>query len=594
MPRVSVWAPLANEVQLEIADQSLLMEPGAKGWRHIDTELAVHGADYAFRLDGSEPLPDPRSPWQPYGVFGKSRIVDHSRFHWTDHDWSSVNLGAFVMYELHVGTFTPAGTFEAVIEKLEYLKNLGVTHIELMPVVEFVGDRGWGYDSVDLFAPHHAYGGPEGLKQLINACHNKRIGVILDVVYNHLGPSGNFLSRFGHYFMPEMPNVWGEPINFSGPHSDEVRRFFIDNALMWFRDYHADGLRIDAIQAMIDPTSFHVLEQLATEVDAIEGHLRRNTVIIAESNKNDPRVVKHPLAGGYGIDSQWSDDFHHALHALLTGDTSGYYEGFGSVATLANAIKNGFSFAGSYYAAFQRRHGRPTFGLSGHKFVAFMQNHDQIGNRPTGERSSHMMSREQLKMAAALVFTSPFLPLLFMGEEWGASTPFYYFTDHHDEVLADAVREGRRQDFSQFGWDPDKVPDPQDMDTFNKSKLNWDERGNEPYRNLLKWYHDLADLRRKLPDLTDGRMQNVEVQFNEEEKWLAMHRGVVTVACNFSGEPHKLPRRKNKPAEVLLASQPVKIDDEGMTVPAESVVILGPGAKASLTFQSFTVPDQYG
>lgn len=592
MAKLSVWAPLAHEVHLDIAGRILPMDRGENGWRHIDTDLAVHGADYAFILDGSDPLPDPRSPWQPYGVLGKSRIFDHSRFHWTDQDWSSVNLGAFVMYELHVGTFTSAGTFEAAIEKLEYLKDLGITHIELMPVVEFVGERGWGYDGVDLFAPHHAYGGPQGLKQLINTCHEKHIGVILDVVYNHLGPAGNFLNRFGHYFMHEMPNVWGEPINFSGPHSDEVRQFFIDNALMWLRDYHADGLRIDAIQAMIDPTAFHVLEQLSSEVDALEGHLRRNTVIIAESNKNDPRVVKHPLAGGYGIDSQWSDDFHHSLHALLTGDTSGYYEGFGSVEALVNAIRHGFSFAGSYYAAFKRRHGRPTFGLSGHEFVAFMQNHDQIGNRPTGERSSHMMSRGNLKIAAALVFTSPFLPLVFMGEEWGASTPFFYFTDHHDEQLAQAVREGRREDFSQFGWDLDKVPDPQDLDTFHKSKLNWGERGKQPYRNLLNWYQQLATLRKALPDLTDGQMQNVEVPFNENEKWLVMYRGDVTVGCNFSDRPRKLPLRKNRPAEVLLASNPVEIDEQGMSVPAESVVILGPAAKGP-TFQSFTESDRY-
>jgi maltooligosyltrehalose trehalohydrolase len=428
MTSLSVWAPGKNTVEVEARGRRYAMTPRENGWWLA--ELPLDGTfDYAFVVDGGEPLPDPRSRWQPSGIHGLSRMVDHGVFHWTDQRWQAPPLAAAVIYELHIGTFTPAGTFGAAIDKLDHLAELGVTHVELMPVAEFSGSRGWGYDGVDLFAPHHAYGGPEKLKRLIDACHARGLAVILDVVYNHLGPAGNYLSRFGPYFTDRYATPWGQAVNFDDAGSDQVRRFVCDNALMWLRDYHFDALRIDAVHAIYDSSALHILEQLAAEVAALAAQSARHLALIAESDLNDPRIVRPRAVGGYGIDAQWSDDFHHALHTVLTGERSGYYADFGTLADLAKALERAFVYDGRYSRFRRRAHGRSREGLSGHNFLGYLQNHDQVGNRARGERSSDLMSVGRLKIAAALVMTAPFIPLLFQGEEWGASAPFLYFTD---------------------------------------------------------------------------------------------------------------------------------------------------------------------
>ena len=428
---VSVWAPDAPRVDLVLTSGRVAMQPAERGWWTSPAPVPT-GSDYRFSVDGGDPLPDPRSSWQPAGVQGASRVLDHDEFAWTDSGWQAPPLASGVIYELHVGTFTTEGTFEAAITRLDHLKRLGVTHVELMPVNEFPGTRGWGYDGVDLFAPHHGYGGPEGLKRLVNACHARGLGVLIDVVYNHLGPTGNYLAAFGPYFTNRYATPWGDAVNLDGPGSDGVRRFICDNALMWLRDYHADGLRLDAVHALIDTSSTNILEQLAAEVDALETTLGRHLVLVAETDQNDPRLVRGRESGGYGIDAQWSDDFHHALHVALTGERRGYYEDFEALRHLAEALEHAFVYRGAYSAHRKRVHGRSPEGLPNARFLHCMQNHDQVGNRARGERSSQLMSVGRLKIAAALVLMPPYVPLLFQGEEWGATAPFQYLKELED------------------------------------------------------------------------------------------------------------------------------------------------------------------
>jgi len=394
-------------------------------------------------------------------------------------------------------------------------------------------------------------------------------------VYNHLGPAGNYLGRFGPYFTGRYVTPWGEAVNLDGPYSDEVRRFFIDNALMWFRDYHLDGLRIDAVHAIIDTSAIHFLEQLASEVKDLESHLGRHLMLIAESDLNNPRVVRSPEAGGYGIDAQWNEDFHHALHATLTGERDGYYLDFGSLADLSKVLTRGLVYDGSYSHYRRRTHGRPATGLSGHRFVACLQNHDQVGNRALGERISHLLSPEQLQIGAALVLTSPFVPMLFQGEEWAASSPFLYFTDHQDPELGEAVKRGRREEFAAFSQSPHEIPDPQAEATFVKSKLNWNEINREPHNTVFDWYRSLIELRRRLPALGDGRMDCVSVRFDETARWLIMMRGSVWVACNFSEAPQQIPCFHIQGKEVILSSKNgVFTKDGAISLPGGSVAVL--------------------
>ena len=442
MTAFGVWAPHAGKVELVLRDQRIAMARDANDWWHVEANSAGPGTDYRFSVDGRQPMPDPRSPWQPEGVNGPSRVVDHAAFQWTDGEYQPIPLDAAIVYELHVGTFTPEGTFDGVVTKLDHLLQLGITHIELMPICEFSGPRGWGYDGVDLYAPHSAYGGPGGLKRLVNACHAKGLGVILDVVYNHSGPEGCYLDKFGPYFTDRYRIPWGQAMNFDGPESDHVRRFVLDSALMWLGDYHVDGLRIDSVHAMMDSSALHILAEMALEVRQLQERTGRHYFLIGESALNDPRVVQPAEVSGYGMDAQWSDDFHHALHVLLTGEQMGYYIDYGTLADLAKAVHDVFVYDGRY-SRFRRQHyGRPVGDLSGRAFLAYLQTHDQVGNRAKGERIAHLGGLASAKVGAALVLTSPFVPMLFQGEEWAASSPFQYFTSLGDSGLGQAVSRG--------------------------------------------------------------------------------------------------------------------------------------------------------
>lgn len=567
-----MWAPAAAGVNVVIGEDRNAMTREAGGWWSAAIEGAGAGTDYLFSVDGGEPRPDPRSAHQPYGVDGPSRVVDHSAYEWSDTAWRGLPHSAAVIYELHVGTFTPEGTFDAATARLDHLSSLGVSAVELCPVNEFSGERGWGYDGVDLFAPHHGYGDPDSLKRFVDACHASGMAVILDVVYNHLGPAGNYLDTFGPYFTSRYSTPWGPAVNFDGPDSYEVRRFVADNVLLWLRDYRFDGLRIDAVHAILDMSAVNILEQVAAEVSELEATSGRTKFLIAESDLNDPRVVTERDANGYGIDAQWSDDFHHSLHALATGDQAGYYADFGSVGDLAKALTSAFVYDWRYSPFRARMHGRAPRGLPGHRFLAYMQDHDQVGNRARGERSSELMSPGLLKVAAALVIMSPFVPMLFMGEEWGARTPFQYFTSHPGEALGRAVSEGRRAEFAAFGWDTADVPDPQDPETFARSKLDWAELNHDSHCRILEWHRSLIELRRSEPDLNDFDLAGVSVAHSDEDRWLVLRRGSIVVACNFSQDPQMVPGPGS--VEVLLAS------DEGgeqAAMAGESVLIYRTG-----------------
>jgi len=571
-----VWAPDATSLDVQVrGGDRVPMARASGGWWAADVPSADPGTDYAYALDGGEPLPDPRSPWQPEGIFGPSRAVDHAAFVWHDQGWQAPPLSAALIYELHVGTFTPEGTFDSTIGRLDHLAELGVTHVELMPIVEFPGARGWGYDGADLFAPHHAYGGPDGLKRLVDAAHARGLAVLLDVVYNHFGPSGSFAPRFGPYLTDRYRTPWGRALNLDGAHSDKVRRFVVDNALMWLRDYHADGLRLDAVHAILDQSALHILEEIARAVRELGAHLGRHLVVIAESDLNNPRLVRSWDAGGYGLDAQWSDDFRHALHTVLTGESDGFLADFGSLEDLAHAFENGYVYEGRYSAYRKRRHGRPAPDLLGHRLLGYLQNHDQIGNRAGGERSAALMPPGRLKLAAALVLTAPFVPLLFQGEEWGASTPFLFFTDHDDPEVARAVSEGRKREFGGFGWEPDRFPDPQDPRTFERSKLDWDELARGPHAAMYDWHRRLLRLRRASPALTDGRLDRVRARFDEDARWLVVERSPLSIACNLAGGRQRVPLPGGLERTLLLASEPsVELVHDGVELPPDSVAIV--------------------
>jgi maltooligosyltrehalose trehalohydrolase len=510
MHRFRVWAPGKKRVDLVSDGKRAPMVESEGGWREAPDAAADPGTRYGFSIESGETRPDPRSTSQPDGVLGLSEVVDHGLYSWTDSSWGGLSLPGLVLYELHVGTFSHEGTFDGVISHLPHLVELGVDAIELMPVAEFSGNRGWGYDGVDFFAPHHAYGGPAGLKRLVDACHATGLGVVLDVVYNHAGPVGNFLGEFGPYFTDRHRTAWGAPFNFDGDGCDEVRRFVVDNALMWIRDYHLDGLRLDAVHAIVDESRRHILEQLATEVHAAAAELHRSVVVIAETDANDPRLVRSREIGGYGLDATWADDWHHALHVALTGERTGYYEDFNSPGMLEKALRQAWVYDGVWSRRRQKMRGQKPTGLPPDTFVVAVQNHDQVGNRAAGERIAALVDEGRLKAAAALLLTTPFTPLLFQGEEWAANSPFQYFTDHADRGLGTVVAEGRRREFAAFGWKPVDVPDPQDPATFERSKLNWRELDEPYHRGMLEWYRGLIGLRRRLPALAQGVRAQVE------------------------------------------------------------------------------------
>lgn len=497
--RFRLWAPYARAVEVHILspkEQVAVLHPGPLGYHHGVVEGVGPGTRYLYRLDYSIERPDPASEFQPEGVHGPSEIVEPC-FPWEDQAWRGLRLQELIIYEVHVGTFSPAGTFRGVTEQLDELVSLGITAVELMPVAQFPGTRNWGYDSVYPFAVQNSYGGPRGLKEFVNACHKKGLCVILDVVYNHLGPEGNYLSDFGPYFTEKYKTPWGPAINFDGPWCDEVRRFFLENALYWITEFHVDGLRVDAIHGIIDSSARPFLRELTSWVHRRGRMLGRMVHVIAESDLNDPRVVRPKELGGLGFDAQWNDDFHHAIHSLLTGEKDGYYEDFGRLRHLVRALQHGFVYQGQYSRYRKRRHGDTSRDIGPRRMVVFSQNHDQVGNRALGERLSVLLDLEGLKLAAALVLLSPFVPLLFMGEEYGETTPFLYFTSHGDPDLVEAVRRGRQEEFSHFIW---KVspPDPQDETTFVSSRLQRGLSRHGHHEVLLRFYKALIALRKEI------------------------------------------------------------------------------------------------
>lgn len=521
-----VWAPHVKQIAVRLLspERTVFMERNADGVHSTRVSEIVPGSRYLYVLERERARPDPVSRFQPEGVHGPSEIVDPTAFSWTDQRWRGLPLKELIIYELHVGAFTAAGAFTALLPYLDYLKDeVGVTAIELMPIAEFPGDRNWGYDGTQLYAPHSSYGGPQALKTLVNACHEKGLAVVLDVVYNHLGPEGNYLGEYGPYFTARYHTPWGQAVNFDGEESREVRRYFIDNALYWVTEYHIDALRLDAIHGIFDAGPIHVLQELGEAVHRQAEALGRTILIIAESDLNDNRVITDIDKGGWGLDAQWSDDFHHSLHTLLTGERDGYYQDFGQLIDLATAITEGFVYQGQQSRHRHRPHGSPSRHLPGERFVICSQNHDQVGNRAQGDRLSVLAPFPALKLAAGLLCCAPNIPLLFMGEEYGETAPFLYFTSHTDPALAQAVRDGRRREFAKFSWGQE-VPDPQDAQTFKRSLLRHQLRAQEPHRGLLRFYHDVIELRKRSPALHNCNKHTLDLVLLQEQQVLIIRR----------------------------------------------------------------------
>jgi maltooligosyltrehalose trehalohydrolase len=545
MHEFAVWAPKPETVRLDVDGEVFPMTRSGDGWWRATVD-ATPTARYGYLLDDDpKVLPDPRSPRQPDGVHGRSQLWEPAAHAWTDSDWTGRSAQGAVIYELHIGTFTTDGTFDSAIEKLDYLVDLGVDFVEVMPVNAFSGTYGWGYDGVLWYAVHEPYGGPDGLVRFVDACHRRGLGVVIDAVFNHLGPSGNYLPRFGPY-LSSASNPWGEGINIADADSDEVRRHIIGCALRWMRDFHADGLRLDAVHALVDTTAIHILEELSAETELLAEELGRPLSLVAESDLNDPRMITRGRSGGYGMTAQWDDDIHHAIHTAVSGERQGYYADFGSLATLAKTLRNGFFHAGTYSSFRKRRHGRPLntaegSGIPATRLLAYTCTHDQVGNRALGDRPSQNLTYGQLAVKAALVLGSPYTAMLFMGEEWGASTPFQFFSSHLEPELARATAEGRKKEFADHGWDADEIPDPQDPRTFTRSKLDWNEADAGEHAQLRRIYRDLIALRRSETDLADPWLDHMVIDYDEDQRWIVMHRGRLAVACNLGAEPVQVP-----------------------------------------------------
>ncbi|MED5815568.1 malto-oligosyltrehalose trehalohydrolase [Mycolicibacterium sp. 050232] len=542
MTEFAVWAPVPDRVRVDVDGTLHDMVRSEDGWWRAEV-ASRSDARYGFVLDDDPTvLPDPRSARQPDGVHERSQLWQPSPDALTDSGWKGRSICGRVIYELHIGTFTPGGTFDSAIEKLDHLVDLGVDFVELMPVNAFNGPHGWGYDGVLWYAVHEPYGGPDGLIRLIEACHARGLGVLIDTVFNHLGPSGNYLPRFGPY-LSTGSNPWGSSINLSDADADEVRTYIIDCALRWMRDFHADGLRLDAVHALVDTTAMHVLEELTAATDALSDELGRPLSLIAESDLNDPRLITPRDRGGYGLTAQWDDDVHHAIHTAVSGERQGYYADFGSLATLAQTLKHGYFHAGTYSSFRHRRHGRPldTATIPGTRLLAYTLTHDQVGNRAVGDRPSQLLTFGQLAVKAALALGSPYTAMLFMGEEWGSSSPFQFFSSHPEPELARATAEGRKAEFADHGWDADEIPDPQDPETFLRSKLHWDEVTDGDHGRLHRTYRELITLRSTEPDLADPWLDHMSIDFDEEQRWIVLHRGSLAIACNLGTDPASVP-----------------------------------------------------
>jgi len=587
-----VWAPVIQKVEVHIVSPKELIVPlarGARGYHQAIVEGVEPGCLYFCRLDPERERPDPASRFQPRGVHGPSQVVDH-HFPWEDQDWPGLPLEEYVIYELHVGAFTEEGTFHAIIPYLDELKDLGITAVELMPVGQFPGNHNWGYDGTYPFAVQDSYGGPEGLKRLVNTCHQKGLAVVLDVVYNHLGPEGNYIADFGSYFTDRYKTPWGAALNFDGPHSDEVRRFFIENAIYWLTEFHIDALRLDALHAILDISSYPFLEELAMAFHEQAAGVKRQAYLIAESAANDTRIVKPRELGGYGLDAQWNDDFHHSLHVLLTSEQNGYYQDYGQLQDLVRAFQEGFVYSGQYSHYRQRRHGVSSRDIPAHQFVVFGQNHDQVGNRANSERLSQLVSFEALKLAAGAILLSPFVPLVFMGEEYGETAPFPYFVSHSEPALIEAVRRGRREEFATFQWQSE-LYNPQDETTFLAARINHKLREEGQHQTLLGLYKELIRLRKETPALACLSKDRMEVLGYEKERIIFIRRwdenNEAIVVFNFSDRqtavvlpfPSGLWHRRLDSAEERWQGKG-SIAPEQLSSKGEATVTLGPWAFA--------------
>lgn len=581
---IEVWAPNARQVRLRRGDASELdLARGEGGRWSSDVELA-DGEEYGFMIDGGALRPDPRSRRQPRGVHEASAHVDPTAFAWTDTGWTGRQLAGGLIYELHIGTFTPEGTLDAAIERFPHLIDLGVTHIELLPVNGFNGVHNWGYDGVLWYTVHEEYGGPRAYQRFVDAAHSVGLAVIQDVVYNHLGPSGNYLPEFGPYLRTGERNTWGDSINLDEP---AVRSYIVDNAMMWLRDYHVDGLRLDAVHALLDNSDTHILQELAEASDALSAHLGRPLTLIAESDMNDPKLILPREAGGYGLTAQWSDDWHHAVHVAVTGETAGYYEDFGALDALPKVWTEGFFHNGTYSSFREREHGFPIPAeVPTWRLVTFAQDHDQIGNRAAGDRLSQSLSYGRLAATAVLTLTAPGTPMLFMGEEWGASTPWQFFTSHPEPELGEATAKGRLEEFTRMGWDESVVPNPQDPATFERSKLDWTEPSEGDHARLLRLYRDLATLRRSWPELTDPSFAALRAASAESAtggrasggvgaRAFALGRGDLSVLVNLTDEAVSWDVAPGRIILLTTDAAALLVDGEAV-VPPEAAVVVGP------------------
>lgn len=586
--RFSVWAPNARKVEVAVgcdgAVRTFPLSRGPDGVHGGTVPDAPAGSDYAYRLDGGPDRPDPVSRWRPFGVHGPTRVVDPAAFRWTDAGWRGLERADLLIYELHVGTFSRAGTFDGVIERLPALRDLGVTAIEIMPVSQFPGNRNWGYDGVSPYAVQSTYGGPDGLKRLVDMAHRVGLAVLLDVVYNHLGPEGNYLREFGPYFSDRYRTAWGEGLNLDGPDSDEVRRYVVDNAVYWVTEYHLDGLRLDAVDRVVDLSPVHIAEELGAAVHAAGESLGRRTLVIAEIDANDPRWVRPREMGGYGLDAHWSDDFHHAVHVALTGERAGYYADFIEPGAVAKVLAERYVNDGRYSPYRRRRHGRPAADVPADRFVVAIQNHDQTGNRARGERLSTLVSPEALRLAAALLLLSPYLPLLFMGEEHGETNPFLYFVSHGDPGLIEAVRKGRQEEFASFGW-ARTVPDPQAEETFEASRPDWARATSGDGGRMLALYRELLRLRRTEPALRPAAGA-VRVRHDAAAGWVAVsyakEQTVLEAVFNLSPKAGAVPLAESESWRLVLSTDATQYGGRGeatlaggdLSLPRHTAVLL--------------------
>ncbi|WP_138993466.1 malto-oligosyltrehalose trehalohydrolase [Larkinella sp. C7] len=598
----TVWAPEKESMTLLLldpAERQIPMQRVEWGYFCVEVTEVQPGTRYFFKPDGGKAYSDPASHFQPEGVHGPSAVIDHSAHAWQDQNWRGLPFCDLILYELHVGTFTPEGTFEAIIPRLDALMETGINALEILPVAQFPGTRNWGYDGVYLYSVQNSYGGPDGLKKLVDACHARGMAVFLDVVYNHMGPEGNYFSRFGPYFNSKYHTPWGDAINFDDEWSDGVRDYFSNNPLHWFEHYHIDGLRFDAIHAVFDMGAFHIWEQVHHEVKVLEKRLGRSLHLVAESDLNDPRVIKSPEMGGFGFDAQWLDDFHHALYVLIHKEGKDRYGDFGQMEQLAKAYTDGFVVSGEYASFRKRKFGASSAGLPGDQFVVFNHNHDQIGNRVGGERLSVLIDFERQKVAAAAVLLSPYVPLLFMGEEYAEEAPFYYFVDHSEEALIRAVQEGRRDEFASFGW-TDDPKDPFDKATFTDSILQWEKRKEGKHRIMLEWHRTLIELRRTEPVLQNVAKNDLRVTVLGQSGFVLNRQtadGQSHILClfNLSDEPvsYALPTWASSWDKILDSKDPMWLEavaSETALLPAQAE----PGQPVSLPPCSVTLYRTHG